>query len=396
MQFTKTGRAAWKEAAWAFGLSRLVILLISTLAIVFLPQHGQITTINCFTNPNTCLLAWYHLDAVAYVNIAQHGYTHISDTAFFPFWPLLEHFGGLLLGGFFPGSYYFAGLLLSNICFYFALVLLYRLLAEDFEASTARRALFYLAFSPYALFFFAGYTESLFLLLTLALFLALRRGNPLDWWLAGLFGLLASATRSTGIILVIPFLVLYIQHFWLPGERASHSWWQRINALLPIALIPLGIVAYMVFLYYTKGNPLLFASQEANFGWHRHLSPPWAGIFSDIGTLFSIQGASTVYVQNILDLVFTLIPLAVLVIGWRRLPLHYTLFALGVALFALAFPQGTEPLASLPRYMLILFPVTFLLALWGKRERLHQVVLAFSLSLLALNIVLFILHYWVA
>lgn len=396
MQFMKTGRAAWKEAAWVFILSRLVILLISALAIIFFPQSGQLASTNCFANPGTCLLAWYHYDVVAYTGIAFHGYTYLPDTAFFPFWPLLEHFGGLLLGGFFPDSYYFAGLLLSNICFYFVLVLFYMLIAADFEESTARRALLYLAFSPYALFFFAGYTESLFLLLTLVLFLVLRRGKPLDWWLAGLFGLLASATRSTGIILAIPFLVLYIRHFWLPGERASHSWWQRINALLPIALIPLGIVAYMIFLYVTKGNPLLFVSQEATFGWHRQLSLPWAGIFSDIGLLFSIHGASAGYIQNVLDLVFTLIPLVVLAIGWKRLPLHYALFALGVALFALAFPKSIEPLTSQPRYMLILFPVTALLALWGKRERFHQVVLAFSLSLLALNIVLFILHYWVA
>ncbi len=396
MLFMKTTRPAWKEAAWVFVLSRLVILLVSTLAIVFLPQRGQIVTINCFTHFHACLRAWYHLDSVAYVNIAHRGYTYLPDTAFFPFWPLLEHLGGLLLGGFFPDSYYFAGLLLSNIFFYFALVLLYRLVAEDFEESIARHALLYLAFSPYALFFFAGYTESLFLFLTLALFLVLRRGQPLDWWLAGLLGLLASATRSTGIVLALPFLVFYFQRFWMPRERASHSWWLRINALLPIALIPLGIIAYMIFLYITKGNPLLFASQEANFGWHRHLSLPWVGIFSDIGSLFRIHVASTIYLQNVLDLAFTLIPLTVLAIGWRQLPFHYTCFALGVTLFTLAFPQGAEPLASLPRYMLILFPVPVLLALWGKRERFHQVVLAFSLSLLALNIVLFILHYWVA
>lgn len=390
------GRASWREAAWVFALSRLVILLVSALAIVFFPQHGQSAPSNCFAHPDTCLFAWYHYDAIAYAGIAHHGYTYLPDTAFFPFWPLLEHGGGLLLGGFFPDSYYFAGLLLSNLCFYFALVLLYSLLAEDFEESIARRALLYLAFSPYALFFFAGYTESLFLLLTLALFLVLRRGQPLDWWLAGLFGLLASATRSTGIILAIPFLVLYIQRFWLPGERASHSWGQRINALLPIVLIPMGLVAYMIFLYVTKGNPLLFASQEATFGWHRYLSLPWTGIFSDIGSLFNTHGASTGYAQNALDLAFTLIPLIVLAIGWRRLPLHYALFALGVALLTLAFPKSVEPLTSLPRYMLILFPVAVLLALWGKRERFHQVVLAFSLSLLALNVVLFILHYWVA
>src|SRR5690349_3138752 len=109
------GRAAWKEAAWVFALSRLVMLLISTFAIVFFPQQGKIIPANCFTNRSACLGAWYHLDAVAYVNIAHHGYTYLPDTAFFPFWPLLEHFGGLLLGGFFPKSYYIAGLLLANL-----------------------------------------------------------------------------------------------------------------------------------------------------------------------------------------------------------------------------------------------------------------------------------------
>jgi len=45
---------------------------------------------------------------------------------------------------------------------------------------------------------------------------------------------------------------------------------------------------------------------------------------------------------------------------------------------------------------MILFPVTAIFALWGKREHFHWVVVVFSLSLLALNIVLFIGHYWVA
>lgn len=387
---------AWKEAGWVFALSRLVILLISYISVAFFPQAGQVAPLNCSATFGPCLGAWYHLDAVAYVNIAQHGYTHLPDTAFFPFWPLLEHLGGILLGASFPNSYYLAGILLANICFFFALVLLYRLLAEDFEVSTARRALFYLAFSPYALFFFAGYTESLFLLLTLALFLVLRRGKVLDWWLAGLLGLLATATRSTGIMLAIPFLVIYLQRFWTPSQRASHSWGQKINALLPIVLIPMGVVVYMIFLFITKSNPLLFIQQETSFGWHRHFTFPWVGIVNTIGTIFSTAPLSSFHLQNILDLAFTLIPLAVLAMGWRRLPLSYTLFSLGVILFTLSFPQSVEPLASLPRYMLILFPVTAALAFWGKRERFRQLVLVFSLALLAINIVLFISHYWVA
>jgi len=392
----KAVRVAWKEAGWVFGLSRLVILLVSYFGIVVFPPKGRSMPLDCSTSFDLCLRVWYHWDAVAYVNIAHHGYTYIPDTAFFPFWPLLEHFGGLLLGGFFPNSYYIAGLLLANICFYFALVLLYHLLAEDFDAGIARRALFYFAFSPYALFFFAGYTESLFVLLCLALFLALRRGQAIDWWLAGLLGFLATFTRSTGIILAIPFLVIYVQRFWSPAERGLHSWRQKINALAPILLIPCGVIAYMIYLYFAKGNALMFISQEANFHWHRQLSFPWVGIVSSIGSVFVTSGVGSSYLQNLLDLSFTLIPLAALALGWRRIPLHYALFALGIVLFTLSFPQSAEPLTSLPRYTMILFPVTAIFALWGKREHFHWVVVVFSLSLLALNIVLFIGHYWVA
>src|SRR5438270_5573881 len=159
-------RTALKEALWVFVFSRLTLLVVSYVCIVLFSfldcTHG--------IQPNPCLLSWYHWDDEAYVHIAYQGYIHTPDVAFFPLWPLLIHFGGLLLGGYYPLSYYLAGILLANICFYFALVLLYCLLCEDFEPSLAKRALFYLSIYPYALFFFAGYTESLFVLFSVAIF----------------------------------------------------------------------------------------------------------------------------------------------------------------------------------------------------------------------------------
>jgi len=389
-------RMAWGEAAWIFGISRLAILLISYFGIVMFPLAKQSLPVTCSTSFDPCLHALYHWDAVAYVNIAHHGYTYLPDVAFFPLWPLIEHFGGLLLGGFFPNSYYFAGILIANICFYFALVLLQRLLTGDFEQTIARRALFYFAFTPYAIFFFAGYTESLFVLLCIGIFLLLRRGKPLDWWLAGLLGFFAVLTRSSGIILVIPYLVVYVQRFWTAPERKQHSWRAKLNALAPLTLIPAGVVAYMIYLYYAKGSPFIFISQEATFHWHRQLSFPWVGLGSAFGTVFGSLGFGNGYLQNLLDLSFTLIPLIALILGWRRIPLHYALFALGLMLFTLSFPQSVEPLASQPRYMMAIFPITAIFAIWGKRQRFDQVVIAFSLSLFAVNILLFVGHYWVA
>ena len=391
-------RTAFKEAAWVFVPSRLVILFITYISVIMLPQHGQAAPLDCThgIHPNPCLFGWFHWDAVAYVRIAHQGYSSTPDVAWFPLWPLLEHFAGLLLGGYFPFSYYLAGLLLANICFYFALVLFYYLLCEEFEPTLAKRALFYLAFYPYALFFFAGYTESLFLLLGLAIFLLLRRGRTLDWWLAGVLGFLAVLTRSSGIALVVPFLVIYIQRFWTASERKQHSWFQKLNALAPIALIPAGILAYMLYLGYTKGNPLIFVSEEATYNWHRHFAFIWNAFGPAIGALFTQPLLSASFLQNLLDISFTLIPLSALLLGWRRIPLHYSLFAAALAIFSLSFPQVAEPLASQPRYMMSMFPIFAIFALWGKRPGFDRWYIAFSLPLLAINSVLFISHYWVA
>ena len=385
-------RTALKEALWVFVFSRLTILVISYLCVVlfnFLDcTHG--------INPNPCLLAWYHWDDAAYVHIAYQGYIHTPDVAFFPLWPLLIHFGGLLLGGQIPLSYYLAGILLSNICFYFALTLLYWLLCEDFEPSLAKRALFYLAFYPYALFFFAGYIESLFVLLSVAFFLLLQRGKSLDWWFAGGIGCLAALTRSTGILLCIPFLIMYVRRFWLPAVRNQYGWFQRVSALAPIVLIPAAVLAYLIYLSYTKGNPFIISTEEATV-WNRHFVWIWTTLHKMQKFFFASPAFSLDFAKNLLDLAFTTFPIVALIVGWKRLPLHYCLFALAAIIFSISFPLGSvNPLASQPRYMMSIFPLIVVFALWGKRPRFDQLFIALGPPLLAFNTILYISHSWVA
>src|SRR5205807_1715264 len=214
------------------------------------------------SSPDAFFFSWYRWDVAHFVAISAQGYADKLNTAFFPLWPVLQRPVGLLFGGIFPGSYYIGGLLLANLCFYCALVLLYQLLIANFDAAIARRALFYMAFAPYALFFFAGYTESLFVLLCIATFIVLQRGKARDWWFAGLLGFLAALTRSSGIFLAVPYLLLYTQRFWVPSERAKHSWRVKLNALLPIVLIPAGVMVYLLYLYYSKGDPFIFSAAE--------------------------------------------------------------------------------------------------------------------------------------
>lgn len=396
---------AWKEAARIFLFSRLLILGITCICILLLPLWipGLFTWINqgyhiIPSEPlNQLFFSWLRWDVKPYLNISYYGYKYLPDTAFFPLWPLLEHLGGLALGGRFPGSFYLAGLLLANICFYFVLVQLYCLVSQDYGPTIARRTLFYFTFSPFALFFFAGYSEALFMLLCLSAFLALRRGLPLDWWLAGFCCLAASLIRSLGLLLAIPFLVMYIRHFWWNGTVLKRSWGQRINALLPLALIPIGPLLYMFYLYQTRGNPLIFSLQESTV-WHRELTFPLVTMGIALQAL--IQTTDLPFrAGNFINLLSELVFFAALIKGWRSLPLSYSLFALCLALGALCWPNFSTPLVPLisqPRYIMILFPLAIVFALWDKHWRFSFLVRVGTIVFFSLNVGLFVCNVWVA
>src|SRR5258708_31332477 len=81
--------------------------------------------------------------------------------------------------------------------------------------------------------------------------------------------------------------------------------------------------------------------------------------------------------KNMIDLVLSLVFFAPLAFGRGRLPLHYSLFALALALFALSFPVAVvEPLASMPRYLIIIFPITVIFASCGNQLHFDQFFLA--------------------
>ena len=113
--------------------------------------------------------------------------------------------------------------------------------------------------------------------------------------------------------------------------------------------------------------------------------------------LFASPALSLNFAKNLLDLAFTTFPIVALIVGWKRLPLHYGLFALAAIILSISFPLGSvNPLASQPRYMMSIFPLIVIFALWGKRGRFDQLFIALGPPLLAFNTILYISHSWVA
>jgi Mannosyltransferase (PIG-V) len=359
-----------REVLIDFAATRMAIIIIAELAAVII---GQRAGTHVQESSYALLAVWGRWDAVHYLNVATQGYQG-TDMAFFPLYPLLIRVVGAL-----AGNHLIAGLLISNASFFFGLLYLYKLLEHEFDRAVARRAIFYVSIFPTAVYFTAVYTESLFFMLTVASFYYMRARM---WWLAGILGFFAALTRVEGVLLVIPFIIE-----WVSYERPLQL--RSLYDLLPAAFIPFGLAVYMAYLWVLRADPLYFS--HVQFHWNRHLAAPWVSVINAFEKMAHTTAPQIVANQS-LEIAFTLLMVAVLLGGLHVLrPSYIAYMALSILV-----PMSTSNLMSMPRFALVLFPMFAILARWGERPWVNNVILAFSLPLLGLFTVLFADWYWVA
>lgn len=339
--------------------------------------------------------AW---DAGWYLRIAQLGYAPGGQSqAFFPLFPDLLRFGAWS-----PESTVVVGILVATSAFAGALYLLHRLVALEFDETVADRAVMLLAFSPMALFFSAIYTESLFLLLSVAAFYAARREA---WWIAGAAGALAAATRPTGALLLIPLLLFYLRG---PGRRLR-------DAAFVLA-VPGGLLAYL--LYCASHGDLLAPVHAVETYWNRGSGPlegAWRGARDavrsvqqllapgsnalptpDLATAGQLSVASNLAFANLTDFAFLTAGVVATGGALRRLPPAYGLYAAVTVIVTVSNHLPYEPLASVPRYTLVLFPCHIWLALVMTNARWYRATVLLSGLLLVFFAARFATWHWVA
>jgi hypothetical protein len=401
-------RSARRVAWQAFWSSRLVVFAAGVLAVLFFGRAPDTAGFDParLTAPfgyfgNLLVAPFARWDSVWYLAIAQGGYEHeATRTAFFPLYPLILRGPGIVIG-----SDLIAGVLVSLIAFAVALVLLYRLVALELSDELARATVLLVAFCPMAYFFSAVYSESLFLALSLGCILAARTGR---WALAGVLGALGAASRNSGITLIVPIVLLFLY-----GPRAdrprglSRAGWRRVLPVHPVTpalawalLVPAGLGAYIAYLALTTGDGLApFHVQQV---WYRHFAGPFGGVWAASvaawdglrqlihgpppPVYFDRAGGDALMVagQNLMLFGFLVLGAVALVGTIRRLPPAYGGYALAALALPLSYPVSPQPLASLPRYEVVLFPLFMSAAQWTARRRLTDPVLAASAVMLGL------------
>ncbi|HEU4672303.1 MAG TPA: hypothetical protein VFS32_05330 [Candidatus Limnocylindrales bacterium] len=319
---------------------------------------------------------WQRWDACWYGKIATWGYeAGENSVSFFPAFPILVFLATPFVGG----SVAAAGEIVAAIAYLVAGVVLLHLVAEDFGRGIARRTLLYVSVFPAAFFLFAPFTESLFLAASAGALLAARRRR---WWIAGATAVVATLTRTQGVLLALPLAweaLRFVRFELPPGARA------RLSSLGPAAVaIVVPAIAFGLWLLVAQALSGVSPIESQDLWGGRNFHAPW-----------DVAAASWQWFVDhddwlqLFNLVALFGSIALVVAGSRLLPLSYTLLALPQLLLPAVRIQPT-PLTSTNRYVLVVFPVFVLLAIVGRNRRFDRLWVAASsigLGVLALEFV---------
>lgn len=351
-------------------------LAITCLFFLFGTSAYQLLTNNAIDSSSAFLEIWNRWDAVNYVALAEHGYEldgprrHVI--VFLPLFAWCTKALHLVIG-----NYILSALILSGVTTFSSAWLLYKLARLDYEHELASRAVWYLLIFPTSLFLHVGYADGMFLSFILASFIAARNGR---WFLAGVSGALACMTRSYGF-LVIPALAAEALAGYVMDRRIKTAW---LWALLPVA----GSGVYLWLNYRLAGNPFYFLGVYKEI-WNKQLTWPWVGLTAKLAE-YATRGPFERQMVVTQEFLFVLIGVAGFCVAVKKLRPSYAVW-IGANL---VFFTSTNFVVSVPRYVLVLFPLYFLFAMPKEKRLWHTVLSVWSLLFLALFTSLYVQSKW--
>jgi hypothetical protein len=340
---------------------------------------------------------WQRWDALWYQHIATFGYSADDDSvAFYPLYPLVSR-----VFSFVSGDIVRAELFVSAAASIVAAWLLWKLtrlevflaLPRDRTERRPRRqyaaapvlTVLLLVLFPTGFFLLAPYTESLFLCLTVASFWLMRTGHL---WAAGVVALFASLTRPQGIFLALPIAYEALR-------AGGPIRWDRVRRMrrpgIPVGASLLPVVGALAFAFFQSS---LVAPGQIALGsqapWGFTVVMPWDALSASLDYVARTLGKPKAILEA-LNLASIGAALLVTMVGVRRIPLAYSLYAIPMLALYPFRMMAFSPLMSVSRYVLVVFPWFMVAGLWfAGRPRLAIVWLVASAI-----VQLALFQYWV-
>jgi Gpi18-like mannosyltransferase len=321
-------------------------------------------------------------DSAAYFSIIKNGYVPSSDITtvfsnipFFPLYPYLVKSIGWL--GFpLPDGFFLAlGVILSNIFFLVAAMLLFKYIIAELKLSidTAQRTLILLFVFPTSFIFSSFYTESLFLLLAILCFTFAAKEN----WLAVAFcATLILVTRIQGIIVWGLLIMFYL-------ERKKWNFSKIEKDIIWLVIAPIGLLFHLFHLYTITGYFL--APYSAQAAWGRSES----GVISNLAQNLNSTYLDIYKIDLILAIIFIIAGIYIL-IKWPEKT--YGVFVLSLSLI----PIASGSLISVSRFLSVIFPVFILMGEKLNRTSTYDLVRATFFVLQIIYFAGWVNYYWIA
>jgi len=136
--------------------------------------------------------------------------------------------------------------------------------------------LFLIIIFPASFYFIAGYSESLFLTLSLTVIILSRRRQ---WIWAGIFAALATLSRVQGILLTVPIFVELVQDY-----RTRNNLKDFLTGLCSLSYSPFVYELYSLYIYF--GLKVDWPWNTLAVYWDQHFSYPWLGFLGTASVLF--------------------------------------------------------------------------------------------------------------
>ncbi|MCG7394128.1 hypothetical protein MHY87_14560 [Microvirga sp. ACRRW] len=345
-----------------FILSRIFMYAVLGIQANDFSSHSFIT--------NLC--RW---DCVWYLGMTGGGYQVMPNAingqanwAFFPLYPLIA---GIIRSAFSLSA--LTALTVASNAAALATGFVAAKILRNRDALIAFCVLLY--FGPLSFYFATGYTESLFVLLTLACFHVLSKRRYVA---VGLLAALLSATRAVGVMMTVAILIAALQDHLKEGRSIQsfpRAVLQNPQIFFALATAPLGLFVYMGYLYLHLGDALAFS--HVQWAWFRQPGFPLKILLEALSTgdlgLFLRDGAFSAR-WSALWATLALILTGYLVI-LRRFPEAVFSF------LAIIIPLSTH-IMSMPRYAIGLAP---LLIIASQLIASHKLSMRISLPALILS-----------
>jgi hypothetical protein len=375
-----------------FGSSRLVVVWAMFFAARYLSPN-EAAEFDAGSSWYRYLLRW---DSGWYATILNEGYKYNGNDSvsqsvnFWPLYPLtakaltiVSGIDGLL-----------ALVVVANVAAILCVLLLFKYVRQSYGDECAWLTVACLSFFPTSLFLSAGYTESLTLLLILCCFLLLERKQYI---VAAVFAGLASATRSTGIVL----MPVIIWELWC--KFAGDDYRRFFSyAMFCSILATSGLWLYMVYLWSAFDSPFAFATVRAG-AWEYSEG----GIGHNFISALLLKGFFPLPLPILhklpipdpqsLDVWFFLLFLTLILVYRKWLSSSLYLYALAVLMLPyLTVTGGPIRFRGMTRFILLAFPVFIVMAkLCKNRLWLVPCITGLFSGMLFAYSVLYAHGYWV-